>query len=172
MLLGISMIGTSEAMNLGKKLGLEPKLLAKILNTSSGRCWSSEVYNPCPGVLDGVPSSNNYQGGFGTALMTKVNELNKRKAEVEDVDRSEHSKFETSLKKIKHQIILLKNEVDNRTENLETELFKKWEGLHLCTEKEGKDVSLLIGSLESKKSEVEDIIPTNDAKRIFVNGLG
>ena len=71
MLLAISMIGTSEAMNLGKRLGLEPKLLAKILNTSSGRCWSSEVYNPCPGVLEGVPSSNNYQGGFGTALMTK-----------------------------------------------------------------------------------------------------
>lgn len=39
---------------------------------SSGRCWSSEVYNPVPGVLDGVPSSNNYKGGFGTALMTKV----------------------------------------------------------------------------------------------------
>jgi len=51
---------------------LDPKLLAKILNTSSGRCWSSEVYNPCPGVLEGVPSSNNYEGGFGTALMTKV----------------------------------------------------------------------------------------------------
>lgn len=30
------------------------------------------MYNPCPGVMDGVPSSNNYQGGFGTALMTKV----------------------------------------------------------------------------------------------------
>lgn len=71
MLLGISMIGTSETMNLGMKLGLDPKLLAKILNMSSGRCWSSEVYNPCPGVLEGVPSSNNYKGGFGTALMTK-----------------------------------------------------------------------------------------------------
>ncbi|XP_077866580.1 3-hydroxyisobutyrate dehydrogenase, mitochondrial-like, partial [Saccoglossus kowalevskii] len=71
MLLGISMIGTSETMNLGMRLGLDPKLLAKILNMSSGRCWSSEVYNPVPGVLDGVPSSNNYQGGFGTALMTK-----------------------------------------------------------------------------------------------------
>ncbi|KAK3578479.1 hypothetical protein CHS0354_038576 [Potamilus streckersoni] len=71
MLLAISMIGTSEAMNLGIKLGLEPKLLAKILNMSSGRCWSSEVYNPCPGVLDGVPSSNDYKGGFGTALMAK-----------------------------------------------------------------------------------------------------
>ena len=43
-----------------------------MINSASGRCWSSEVYNPCPGVLDGVPSSNNYQGGFGTALMTKV----------------------------------------------------------------------------------------------------
>ncbi|ESO90178.1 hypothetical protein LOTGIDRAFT_164490 [Lottia gigantea] len=71
MLLGISMIGTSETMNLGIKLGLDPKLLASILNMSSGRCWSSEVYNPVPGVLDGVPSSNQYKGGFGTALMTK-----------------------------------------------------------------------------------------------------
>lgn len=71
MLLAISMIGTSETMNLGIKLGLEPKLLAKILNMSSGRCWSSELYNPCPGVLEAVPSSRNYEGGFGTALMTK-----------------------------------------------------------------------------------------------------
>lgn len=71
MLLAISMIGTSETMNLGMSLGLDPKLLAKILNMSSGRCWSSEVYNPVPGVLEGVPSSNNYKGGFGTALMTK-----------------------------------------------------------------------------------------------------
>ncbi|XP_069122468.1 LOW QUALITY PROTEIN: 3-hydroxyisobutyrate dehydrogenase, mitochondrial-like [Argopecten irradians] len=71
MLLAVSMIGTSEAMNLGTRLGLDPKMLAKILNMSSGRCWSSELYNPYPGVLEGVPSSNNYQGGFGTALMTK-----------------------------------------------------------------------------------------------------
>ena len=54
------------------RLGLDPKMLAKILNMSTGRSWSSELYNPCPGVLEGVPSSNNYQGGFGTALMTKV----------------------------------------------------------------------------------------------------
>lgn len=71
MLLGISMIGASETMNLGIHLGLDPKLLAKILNMSSGRCWSTEMYNPCPGVIEGIPSSNNYQGGFGTALMAK-----------------------------------------------------------------------------------------------------
>ncbi|XP_029647175.1 3-hydroxyisobutyrate dehydrogenase, mitochondrial [Octopus sinensis] len=71
MLLAISMIGTSEAMNLGIKLGLDAKMLASILNVSSGRCWSSEMYNPVPGVKEGVPSSNNYKGGFGTALMLK-----------------------------------------------------------------------------------------------------
>uniref|UniRef100_A0A9J8D6B9 3-hydroxyisobutyrate dehydrogenase n=1 Tax=Cyprinus carpio carpio TaxID=630221 RepID=A0A9J8D6B9_CYPCA len=53
------------------KLGLDPKLLAKILNMSSGRCWSSDKYNPVPGVMEGVPSANNYQGGFGTKLMAK-----------------------------------------------------------------------------------------------------
>lgn len=71
MLLAISMVGTSEAMNLGMRLGLDPKLLASVLNTSSGRCWSSEVYNPVPGVVQGVPSGNDYKGGFGTALMMK-----------------------------------------------------------------------------------------------------
>lgn len=39
MLLGITMIGTAETMNLGIKMGLDPKLLAGILNSSSGRCW-------------------------------------------------------------------------------------------------------------------------------------
>uniref|UniRef100_A0A672I347 3-hydroxyisobutyrate dehydrogenase, mitochondrial n=1 Tax=Salarias fasciatus TaxID=181472 RepID=A0A672I347_SALFA len=71
MLLAIGMIGTSETMNLGIRLGLDPKLLAKILNMSSGRCWSSDTYNPVPGVMEGVPSGNNYQGGFGTQLMAK-----------------------------------------------------------------------------------------------------
>ncbi len=53
------------------RLGLDPKLLSNIINTSSGRSWSSEIYNPVPGVLENVPAANNYQGGFGTALMTK-----------------------------------------------------------------------------------------------------
>jgi len=71
MLLAVSMIGTSEAMNLGISLGLDPKLLASILSSATGRCWSVDTYNPCPGVMPNVPSSNDYKGGFGTALMTK-----------------------------------------------------------------------------------------------------
>jgi 3-hydroxyisobutyrate dehydrogenase len=71
LVLGISMIGVSEAMNLGIKLGMDPKVLAGVLNTSSARCWSSDTYNPVPGVIPGVPSSNNYDGGFGVDLMAK-----------------------------------------------------------------------------------------------------
>lgn len=38
---------------------------------SSGRNWTLEVYNPYPQVLDNVPSSNHYQGGFMSKLMQK-----------------------------------------------------------------------------------------------------
>ena len=53
-------------------MGLDPKTLSDVINLASGRCWSSDTYNPCPGVMDGVPSSNDYQGGFRTGLMAKV----------------------------------------------------------------------------------------------------
>lgn len=71
MLLGISMIGVAEAMNLGVSLGMDPKVLAGIINTSSGRCWSSDTYNPYPEVLENAPASRGYTGGFGTDLMLK-----------------------------------------------------------------------------------------------------
>ena len=71
MLLGISMIGVSEAMALGVSLGMDASVLAGIINTSSGRCWSSDSYNPFPGVLETAPASRGYSGGFGTDLMLK-----------------------------------------------------------------------------------------------------
>jgi len=58
-------------MNLGIKLGMNPQLLASIFNTSTARCWSSDSYNPVPNIIPGVPSSNNYAGGFGVNLMLK-----------------------------------------------------------------------------------------------------
>lgn len=71
MLLGISMIGAAEAMSLGVALGMDAKVLADVINSSSGRCWSSEVYNPIPGVVENSPASRGYSGGFGTDLMLK-----------------------------------------------------------------------------------------------------
>lgn len=41
------------------------------MSTSTARCWSVDTYNPCPGVMEGVPSSRGYAGGFGVDLMLK-----------------------------------------------------------------------------------------------------
>jgi len=71
MLLGISMIGVAEAMALGNSLGIDTKILASIINSSTGRCWSSEMYNPWPGIVDTAPASRGYTGGFGAELMLK-----------------------------------------------------------------------------------------------------
>lgn len=71
MLLGISMIATSETLNLGIRSGMDPKVLSQIIGTSTGRNWSLDSYNPCPGVLPNVPSSRDYKGGFGIELMLK-----------------------------------------------------------------------------------------------------
>jgi len=71
MMLAIEMIATSEGMTLAAKLGMDPKVFASIVNTSSGRCWSSDTYNPFPGVLENVPASRGYAGGFGADLMLK-----------------------------------------------------------------------------------------------------
>lgn len=71
LVLGITMAGLSEGLALGQKLGLNLEQLSAVFNTSSARCWSSDTYNPCPGVMQGVPSSRNYENGFMTSLMIK-----------------------------------------------------------------------------------------------------
>jgi 3-hydroxyisobutyrate dehydrogenase len=71
MLLGVLMIGTSEALALGLANDLDPKVLSEIMRRSSGGNWALEKYNPLPGVMEGVPASRNYAGGFGTDLMLK-----------------------------------------------------------------------------------------------------
>ena len=71
MLLGIQMLGTSEALRLGIANGMDPKVLSDIMSKSSGRNWVLELYNPCPGVMDNVPASKDYAGGFGVDLMLK-----------------------------------------------------------------------------------------------------
>lgn len=71
MLLAILMAGTSEALALGANNGLDPAVLSEIMKQSSGGNWALNVYNPWPGVMDGVPASRDYQGGFLVKLMTK-----------------------------------------------------------------------------------------------------
>jgi 3-hydroxyisobutyrate dehydrogenase len=89
MLLAITMIGSAEAISLGQKLGLDPKILSKIMCNSSGRNWCLDTYNPVPGIMEGVPASNGYAGGFTNELMCKDLGL--------AIDAANHSGATTSL---------------------------------------------------------------------------
>jgi 3-hydroxyisobutyrate dehydrogenase len=71
MLLAIHMIGTSEALKLGEKNGLDASVLSEIMLASSGKNWSLEKYNPYPGVMRQSPASNDYTPGFMVDLMAK-----------------------------------------------------------------------------------------------------
>lgn len=70
-ILAINNIATAEAMNLGIRWGLDPKALAEMVNSSTGRCWPMEINNPVPGVVETAPASRGYEGGFGVSLMNK-----------------------------------------------------------------------------------------------------
>lgn len=71
MLLAVHMIGSCEALEMGVRNGLDPKVLSEIMLASSGRNWSLEVYNPYPGVMETAPASNDYKPGFMVDLMVK-----------------------------------------------------------------------------------------------------
>ena len=71
MILGISMIGVSEAFALAEKLGLSHQALFDVASTSSGQCWSLTTYCPVPGPVPTSPANNGYKPGFAADLMLK-----------------------------------------------------------------------------------------------------
>ena len=71
MLLAVLMTGTAEAIQLGVANGLDPAVLSDIMKQSSGGNWALNGYNPYPGVMEGVPASRGYTGGFLVDLMIK-----------------------------------------------------------------------------------------------------
>lgn len=71
MILGISMIGVSEAFVLAEHLGLSHQALFDVASTSSGQCWSITSYCPVPGPVPASPANRDYQPGFAAGLMLK-----------------------------------------------------------------------------------------------------
>ncbi|CCG84671.1 protein of unknown function [Taphrina deformans PYCC 5710] len=70
-LLALGNLATAESMRLGIALGLDPAVLGRVINSSTGKCWPSEKNNPVAGVTPGAPVERNYSGGFGIELMMK-----------------------------------------------------------------------------------------------------
>jgi 3-hydroxyisobutyrate dehydrogenase len=71
MILGISMIGLSEAFVLAEQLGLDHQKLFDISSKSSGQCWALTSYCPVPGPVPASPANRDYQPGFTAAMMLK-----------------------------------------------------------------------------------------------------
>jgi len=70
-LAGTVTLALSEAMNMGMRMGLDPKKLASILHVSTGQTWISDFANPVPGVVPGATAEHDYKGGFRLALCKK-----------------------------------------------------------------------------------------------------
>ena len=71
MILGISMIGISEAFVLAEKLGLSHQALFDVASTSSGSCWALTTHCPVPGPVPTSAANRGYKPGFATDLMLK-----------------------------------------------------------------------------------------------------
>ncbi|MCI4662169.1 MAG: 3-hydroxyisobutyrate dehydrogenase [Neomegalonema sp.] len=80
MLLGISMIATSEAFALAEKLGLDAQTFYDISSKASGQCWSMTSYCPAPGPVATSPANRDYQPGFAVAMMLKDLKLSQEAA--------------------------------------------------------------------------------------------
>jgi 3-hydroxyisobutyrate dehydrogenase len=65
---GIIALATSETMNLGMKLGMDPKVLSNCFSKGSAASWVNSTVNPVPGVCENAVTSKNYEGGFKVCL--------------------------------------------------------------------------------------------------------
>ncbi|KAL1887242.1 hypothetical protein Sste5346_010337 [Sporothrix stenoceras] len=68
---GLIALATAEAMNIGIRSGMDPRLLGRVFSSSTAQSTICDKWNPVPGVVPAAPSSHGYQGGFKVQLMAK-----------------------------------------------------------------------------------------------------
>ena len=80
MILGITMIGISEAFTLADKLGLDQGKLFEISSKASGSCWAMLNHLPVPGIIEASAANRDYKPGFAAAMMHKDLKLSQEAA--------------------------------------------------------------------------------------------
>ncbi|RFU25124.1 hypothetical protein B7463_g11211, partial [Scytalidium lignicola] len=68
---GIIAIACSEAMDMGMRSGIDPRVLAKVYAAGTAQNTICDRFNPVPGVYAEAPSSKGYKEGFKVQLMRK-----------------------------------------------------------------------------------------------------
>lgn len=71
LILGITMIGVGEGINLARDLNLDLEKLYEVTSTSSASCWAINNYFPISGIGPISPADNDFIGGFSADLMKK-----------------------------------------------------------------------------------------------------
>ncbi|KAH7013000.1 NAD binding domain of 6-phosphogluconate dehydrogenase-domain-containing protein [Ilyonectria destructans] len=71
----VNMIGVCEGMNMGRLYGLNPAVLAGVINVSTGMSRNSREQNPIKGISPVASSANDFEGGFTTELCRGVLEM-------------------------------------------------------------------------------------------------
>ncbi|UPK93655.1 hypothetical protein LCI18_004590 [Fusarium solani-melongenae] len=68
---GLIALATAEAMDLGIRGGIDPRVLYQIFSGSTAQSKQGDDWNPVPGIRPQAPSSNGYKGGIKVQLMAK-----------------------------------------------------------------------------------------------------
>jgi len=68
---GVIAIAVSEAMDMGMRSGLDPRVLAKVYAAGTAQNTICDRFCPVPGVYPEAPSSKGYINGFKVQLMRK-----------------------------------------------------------------------------------------------------
>ncbi|PGH02513.1 hypothetical protein AJ79_07626 [Helicocarpus griseus UAMH5409] len=68
---GVIAIACSEAMNMGMRAGIDPRVLADVYAAGTAQNAICDRFNPVPGVREGSPANHGYRGGFRVQLMKK-----------------------------------------------------------------------------------------------------
>ncbi|ETI28867.1 hypothetical protein G647_01319 [Cladophialophora carrionii CBS 160.54] len=68
---GIIAIAVSEAMDMGMRSGLDPRVLHKVYGAGTAQNTICDRFCPVPGVYPEAPSSRGYTNGFKVQLMRK-----------------------------------------------------------------------------------------------------
>ena len=68
---GIIAIACSEAMDMGIRSGIDPRVLASVFAAGTAQNTIADRFNPVPGVAPEAPSNKGYKGGFKVQLMKK-----------------------------------------------------------------------------------------------------
>lgn len=66
-----NMLSIAESMSIGVRLGIDKHVLFKCISNSGGNSATFHNFQPCPGLISHLPSSNGFKAGFRPLMMVK-----------------------------------------------------------------------------------------------------